>query len=304
MQDQLDKLESLLNLVDTKSTLDDFMVAFEAVLKFVENNHNATQEQLAKIAELSKQEIQKVKDFNDTKWNKVMSHVSTLKDGEPGKDGVDSFIPGPKGDKGDPGEPGKDGEPGTPGLDSAETPDELIAKVNTAKTLIKRERVEGLADIERMAKANSNFNPAMGPSFADLKNLGDRITTLSNTVTTEAKFSINFIIDGGGSAITTGVKGFVEIPYALTITGWQVFADQVGSVVVDVWKDTYANFPPTVADTITGSEKPTLTSAQSNQDLNLSTWTTSASIGDVLAFNVDSVSTITRLTVSIIGIKQ
>jgi len=111
--------------------------------------------------------------------------------------------------------------------------------------------------------------------------------------------SIDFIIDGGGSAITTGVKGFVEVPFACTITGWTVMGDQSGSIVVDVWKDTYANFPPTVADTIAGSEKPTLSSAQKNQDLSLSTWTTSVAAGDILAFNVDSASTVTRVTVAL-----
>ena len=111
--------------------------------------------------------------------------------------------------------------------------------------------------------------------------------------------SFGITIDGGGSAITTGVKGYVEIPYDGTITGWNLFADQTGSIVIDVWKDTYANFPPTVADTIAGSEKPTLSSVQKNQDLSLSTWTTSVSAGDIIAFNVDSASTVTRVTLSI-----
>jgi len=111
--------------------------------------------------------------------------------------------------------------------------------------------------------------------------------------------SITFIIDGGGVAITTGQKGHLEIPFACTITGWTILADQSGSIVVDVWKDTYANFPPTVADTITGSEKPTLSSAQKNQDLNLTTWATAIAAGDILAFNVDSVATVTRITLSI-----
>jgi hypothetical protein len=66
-----------------------------------------------------------------------------------------------------------------------------------------------------------------------------------------------------------------------------------------VWKDTYANFPPTVADTITGSEKPTLSSVQKNQDTNLTTWTTSINVGDILAFNVDSVATLLRVTLSL-----
>jgi hypothetical protein len=111
--------------------------------------------------------------------------------------------------------------------------------------------------------------------------------------------TLTFIIDGGGSAITTGQKGHLELPFACTITGWTILADQSGSIVVDVWKDTYANFPPTVADTIAGSEKPTLSSVQKNQDLTLTTWTTSVAAGDILAFNVDSVSTVTRVTLSL-----
>ena len=111
--------------------------------------------------------------------------------------------------------------------------------------------------------------------------------------------TLTFIIDGGGSAITTGQKGHLEIPFACTITGWTLVADQSGSIVIDVWKDTYANFPPTVADTIAGSEKPTLSTAQKNQDLTLTTWTTAVTAGDILAFNVDSITTVTRVTLSI-----
>ena len=110
---------------------------------------------------------------------------------------------------------------------------------------------------------------------------------------------IAFIIDGGGSAITTGQKGHLEIPFACTITGWTILADQSGSIVVDVWKDTYASFPPTVADTIAGTEKPTLSTAQKNQDLTLTSWTTAITAGDILAFNVDSITTVQRVVVSI-----
>jgi len=110
---------------------------------------------------------------------------------------------------------------------------------------------------------------------------------------------IIFIIDGGGSVITTGQKGHLPIDFACTILGWTILADQSGSIVVDVWKDTYANFPPTVADTIAGTEKPTLASAQKNQDLALTTWTDSIVAGDILAFNVDSVTTVQRVVVAL-----
>lgn len=106
-------------------------------------------------------------------------------------------------------------------------------------------------------------------------------------------------IDGGGSAITTGVKGYIQIPYDCTITGWTVLLDQSGSIVVDVWKDTLANYPPTVIDSIAGTEKPTVTLSTYDQDLSLTSWTTAVTSGDVIAFNVDSASVVTRATVQI-----
>ena len=112
--------------------------------------------------------------------------------------------------------------------------------------------------------------------------------------------AIPFIIDGGGSAITTGVKGYIEIPFGGTIVSNRLLADQSGSIVVDIWKDTYANAPPTVADTITASAKPTLSSAQKSQDTTLTGWTTSVTAGDWLGFNVDSATTVTRVTLSLV----
>ena len=116
-----------------------------------------------------------------------------------------------------------------------------------------------------------------------------------------APVALVFVIDGGGSAIATGVKGYIEVPFAMTITGWTLVAKESGSIVIDVWKDTYANFPPTVADTIAGTEKPTLSSAQKNQDTSLSTWTTAVAAGDVLGFDVSSATTVTQVTLTIRG---
>lgn len=106
-------------------------------------------------------------------------------------------------------------------------------------------------------------------------------------------------IDGGGSAITTGVKGDITVPFNGTINSWYLVADQTGNIEIDVWKDIFANYPPTVADSIAGSEKPTLLGASSNSDTNLTTWTSSVSIGDVVRFNVNSASTITRVNLII-----
>lgn len=112
---------------------------------------------------------------------------------------------------------------------------------------------------------------------------------------------IKFTVDGGGSAITTGAKkAYITVPFAATITSWNILADQSGSIVFDIWKDTYANYPPTVADTITASAKPTLSAATKATGSTLTGWTTSISAGDVLEINVDSITTCTKVTLEIL----
>jgi hypothetical protein len=113
------------------------------------------------------------------------------------------------------------------------------------------------------------------------------------------KRSFGIVIDGGGSPITAGVKGFLQLPFSGIITRWTLMADQVGSIVLDLWKDTFASAPPTVADTITGSEKPTLASDQFAEDTDLATWDVQVEAGDVVAFNVDSAATVQRVALSV-----
>lgn len=111
--------------------------------------------------------------------------------------------------------------------------------------------------------------------------------------------SITFIIDGGGSAITTGVKGALEIPFACTINRVTLLADQSGSIVIDIWKQAYADYPPEDAQSITASAPPTLSSAVMSQDSTLTGWTTAIAAGDCLKFNVDSIATCTWVVLSL-----
>lgn len=107
--------------------------------------------------------------------------------------------------------------------------------------------------------------------------------------------SITLGLDGGGSTITTGIKSDVYVPYSGTIQSVTLLADQSGSIVVDIWKAAYASFPPTVANTITASALPTITSAVKNQNTTLTGWTTTINAGDTLRFNVNSATSITKL---------
>ena len=119
--------------------------------------------------------------------------------------------------------------------------------------------------------------------------------SLSNSASTSA---IGYAIDGGGAVIATGtLYPALSIPFACTINSVTVLADQTGDIVVDIWKDSFANYPPTVADSICASAKPTLSSAIKSEDTTLAGWTTAIAAGDVLLFNVDSAATVESVSV-------
>jgi hypothetical protein len=105
--------------------------------------------------------------------------------------------------------------------------------------------------------------------------------------------TVNVIIDGAGAVIATGVKGDVQLDFAGTITKWALLADQSGSITVNVWRDSYANFPPTVADVIGSPAIAGATKAQSGAV----SWAFSA--GDILRFQVSAAATIQRATLAL-----
>lgn len=123
------------------------------------------------------------------------------------------------------------------------------------------------------------------------------ISSIQSSINANA--AIEFVMAGVSAVIPTGVQGDLEVPFNCEIVRASLLADQVGNLVVDIWKDTYANYPPAVGDSITAAAKPTLTGVIKSQDSTLTGWTKTLSAGDVLRFNVDAVSAITRATLSL-----
>ena len=110
--------------------------------------------------------------------------------------------------------------------------------------------------------------------------------------------SLQFLINGEGSTPGTGVFAQISVPYSCTVKGWVITADQSGSAVVDILRASYANFPTTAS--IAGTDKPTLSSAQKNEDLTLSGWgSTAINAGDILQANLNSVTTVTQVFVTV-----
>jgi len=198
--------------------------------------------------------------------------------------------------------------------------------------------------------------------------IGTVSISLSDTVPKlETPFGLELIIDGGGSEIAVNTIIYRRIPFSCEIISASLMADQCGEIVVDIWKDIWANYPPINDDSITASAPLTIEavkvgtatattadhlidttadqfavtdigklvhnttdntyalitaynsdtdltldtdimeSAESyeilpanSEDINLVGWNKSIVANDVLAYNVDSCSRITRITIVLV----
>lgn len=130
---------------------------------------------------------------------------------------------------------------------------------------------------------------------------GSFATTINPGVVTPAKsnaaantYTAGITVDGGGSAVTTGSKGFTQVNYNCTIANWTILADVSGTASMDVKRSTYAGFPTTTS--IIGTGNAPILSGDRKQTAAPSGWTSViVSAGDVLEFVVSAVATVTRL---------
>lgn len=140
------------------------------------------------------------------------------------------------------------------------------------------------------ASAIAYFTPTSGLEFN-----GVSLRATTNLRTRD----IIVCLGQGGSVITTGTKGEGQADFTGVIQSATILADQSGSIVIDIWKDTYANYPPTIADSIVASAPPTLSGAAKFTDSTLTGWTTAVTAGDTFKFNVNSIASCTRVTLII-----
>lgn len=159
---------------------------------------------------------------------------------------------------------------------------------NTTNLKITSGEINTIQDIDTTAS----------PEFAGATINGD-ITdgTYGGDVEDLATANIAVVIPGGGSVISADTKIRLGVDFDCTIRQVTMYADQSGSIQVDVWKDTYANYPPTDADSITASAPLTISSSNKSQDSTLTGWTKTINAGDSIILNVDSCTTITECTI-------
>jgi len=104
-----------------------------------------------------------------------------------------------------------------------------------------------------------------------------------------------------GTDIAVGKQRIIRVPYGFLPLTWVVYTDATISIVIDIWADTLANYPPADADTITGGNEPEIAGALID-DGDASAFDPIAA-GDFVTFNIDSVTvgSATWVTVQLIG---
>jgi hypothetical protein len=180
------------------------------------------------------------------------------------------------------------------------------AAVRTALSLVAGTNVQAyhamlasLAGLGGAADKGLHLTAANTLALHDLTAAGRAMNAAADAAAQRALLGVTRIrqvqlqLQGGSTPLAVGNVAFSLCSYAGTIKkAYLTSLDAAGaalsgSIVVDVWKHSGI---PTVANTITASAKPTLSSASTSLDATLTGWSPAVSAGDRFIAKVDSVS--------------
>lgn len=110
--------------------------------------------------------------------------------------------------------------------------------------------------------------------------------------------TINFGWDGGGGTIVAPQSLDLLIPFSGIFTGWTILSDVSAIVDIQIWKDTYSAYPPTLDDSITQASSISL-NGDTKSVGDASGWNAGFSENDVIRLHLVSCSGSTRLSVNL-----
>ena len=105
---------------------------------------------------------------------------------------------------------------------------------------------------------------------------------------------IEMEFNGHGLPPAIGIKTDFVVPHDMLITNWTMLADVEGSIEVDLWKSNLDDYPPTVAGSVTGTDKPRLSSQVKASSSALTGWTKTWLAGECIRVNLDSALHLSR----------
>jgi hypothetical protein len=106
---------------------------------------------------------------------------------------------------------------------------------------------------------------------------------------------VGAVWDTTSTTIVAKAEGFITVPYGGTITGWSISLDS-GTCTVKVWKKAAGTAVPTASDSINTSGVSISTGTHIRSSTTSDFTTTTATAGDILAFNLQTYSGSTEVT--------
>jgi len=112
------------------------------------------------------------------------------------------------------------------------------------------------------------------------------------------KRGFGYTFNGAGTALVAGQTGYLTIPFACTISAWNMSVD-TGTATVDVWKIATGTAIPTVSNTITASALPAIASNTSLHSTTLTGWTTAVAANDIVGINLKTTASATVVNLTL-----
>ena len=116
--------------------------------------------------------------------------------------------------------------------------------------------------------------------------------------------AVGATFDGGGGVIAEGSFCDVVVPYGFVVDRVAVVGGGVGNISVDIQVVEIGDFPPSVADSITGGSNPGLSASDTYVDTDLTGWTKVISPGDVVRFVVVGPATVAKCNIVLSGVRS
>ena len=138
--------------------------------------------------------------------------------------------------------------------------------------------------------------------FTDPPAASSDLFIVAMATTADLTRTINYVVESGSFDMEPGIKGHITLDVTGTIDSWTIVAEQAGTLIVDIKKSTFNDYPSMVS--ITGTEKPYLgvingMTQTKNKDEDLTTWNRVLNAGDVLQYEVVAVSNVKRFLIAL-----
>lgn len=139
--------------------------------------------------------------------------------------------------------------------------------------------------------AGSLLKTAEFPAFT-----GDCTTSAGAVAVTcsanSKKRAIGYTFDGGGAVLSSGITKYLTVPFACTISAWNIAVD-AGTATLKTWRLATGTAIPTVANTISTSGVAISTGTAVHSTTVTDFTSTAIAANDILAFNLTAVATAT-----------